>query len=66
MTRWTTKHRLPCTALQDGWTPLLVASGKGHLQVVRLLLAQGADKEAIFNQVGAVHLKPNGCMWHPL
>ena len=35
---------LPC--VQDGWTILMEASKKGHLEVVQVLLAAGADKEA--------------------
>ena len=29
----------------DGWTPLMVASAKGKPEVVRVLLAAGADKD---------------------
>ena len=29
--------------LQDGWTPLLVASMRGHDRIVELLIAAGAD-----------------------
>jgi hypothetical protein len=31
------------TVQTDGWTPLLIASGKGHVEVVRALLEAGAD-----------------------
>jgi ankyrin repeat protein len=31
---------------QDGWTPLCIASQEGHLEIVRALLAKGADVEA--------------------
>lgn len=36
-------------ALQDSWTPLHVASDKGHLDVVRELLAAGANVDAADN-----------------
>ena len=42
-------HPCPCTLptpLQDGFTPLNNAAFKGHLEIVRLLLDRGADKEA--------------------
>ena len=39
--------------MQVGWTPLHVAAKKGHLQVVELLVAKGADVEAK-DKVGAV------------
>ena len=32
--------------VQDGWTILMEASKKGHLEVVQVLLAAGAVKEA--------------------
>ena len=32
--------------LQDGFTPLLYAVANGHLDIVRLLLDRGTDKEA--------------------
>ena len=32
--------------LQAGWTALLVAAQKGHVEVARVLLVAGADKEA--------------------
>ena len=31
------------TAMNDGWTPLHVASQMGHLEVARELLARGAN-----------------------
>ncbi len=31
------------TVQTDGWSPLLIASGKGHVEVVRALLRAGAD-----------------------
>ena len=33
-------------ARQDGWTPLNIASHKGHVEVVGALLAKGVDVEA--------------------
>ena len=45
-------------APQDGRTPLRVAAGKGDLEVVRSLLAGGANKDSTGNNplawVGAV------------
>ena len=35
-----------CRAPQNGYTPLLLASGHGHAAVVEQLLAAGADIEA--------------------
>ena len=32
--------------VQDGWTPLLKAALEGHVDVVKALLAAGAEKEA--------------------
>ena len=37
--------------LQDGWSPLMVASNKGHLVVVKTLIEAGADVNQI-NEVG--------------
>jgi ankyrin repeat protein len=37
--------------LQDGWTPLYVAAGNGHLPVVGQLLGAGAALDAA-NKVG--------------
>ena len=31
--------------VQDGWTSLLIAADEGHIEVVRVLLAAGADAE---------------------
>ena len=59
-------------ALQDGWTPLHWASYYGHLDVVKFLVEQGADKEAA-NEVCAA-LRAHGtrpymggfCVWDSL
>ena len=32
---------------QNGWTPLSIAAGNGHLPVVEYLVERGADIEAI-------------------
>ena len=32
-------------ANKDGWTPLIVASNKGHTEIVEILIRAGADKE---------------------
>ena len=34
------------SCLQDGWTAMMHAAGKGHVEVVDRLLAAGADKDA--------------------
>ncbi len=47
------------TLLQDGWTPLHIAAQHGHVEVERLLLDKGANKEAASN-VGAV--RPLMCL----
>lgn len=39
---------------QDEWTPLLAACSNGHVQVVKTLLAVGADIEARSGTVGDV------------
>jgi hypothetical protein len=39
-------HALRSAASQGGNTPLLLAAHKGHLEVARLLLEHGAEKEA--------------------
>ena len=36
----------PMFVAQDGFTPLIYASLKGHEAVVKVLLAAGCDKEA--------------------
>ena len=39
-------HGADVNARQEaGWTPLMVASGRGHAKVVEALLDAGADKE---------------------
>ncbi len=35
--------------IQEGWTALMSAARYGHLEVVRLLLQAGADKEKTTN-----------------
>lgn len=40
-----TPAALPC--LQDGNTPLHLAATEGHAKVVEVLLAAGADKQAV-------------------
>ena len=42
--------------MQDGFTPLHCAAGKGHLEVVQLLLRHRADKE-LKNQWGKKPVK---------
>ena len=44
------QHIITCLlCTQDGQTALILASEKGHLEVVTLLLANGADTEAKTN-----------------
>ena len=38
-------HECDVNATKDGWTPLLVSCYKGHMDVIKLLLARGADIE---------------------
>ena len=38
--------------VQDQWTPLQLAAMEGHADVVRVLLAAGADRSAV-TKVGA-------------
>ncbi len=45
----------PHRALQDGITPLSIAVQNNHLEVVRLLLGHGANKQATL-KVGAERL----------
>jgi len=42
------EHRLDVNSrgLDDNWTPLHLASRMGHMEVARILVEQGADKEA--------------------
>ena len=44
--------------MQDGFTPLHCAAGKGHLEVVQLLLRHRADKELKGNQGYHGNTKP--------
>ena len=46
-TRVLTRERLP----QGGATPLFIAAGNGYLEVAKLLLAAGADKNAAATKV---------------
>lgn len=46
---------LPCLYAQDGWTSLLLAAKKSHIEVVQCLLDHGADVNAA-NQVPVVAL----------
>ena len=39
----TTHPACLCTHSQDGWTPLIMAAGKGHVEVVKVLQEMGAD-----------------------
>ena len=36
---------ITCYISQDGYTPLYVSSQKGHVEVVKALLAAGVDKD---------------------
>lgn len=42
-----------CVHMQWGQTPVSIAAEKGHVEVVRALLAAGADKEAATTLVRA-------------
>ena len=44
--------------LQDGWSPLLIASFKGHLEVVKSLIEAGANINQA-NKVGTIPVKIN-------
>jgi hypothetical protein len=38
---------MPGRAPQNGWTPLFIAAHQGHLAMVDLLVAKGADTDAL-------------------
>ena len=46
---------IPFSTLQDGWTPLIWAAGRGHADVVRLLLSAGANIEAADEVILMIH-----------
>ena len=41
-------------ALEDGWTPLYLAVNHGHLEVIRELLAAGADPSVRAVAIGSI------------
>lgn len=50
--------------MQDCRTALMNAAEKGHVEVVRVLLAMGADKEAVDQVRASVLFVTNGqCCW---
>ncbi len=53
--------------MQYGATPLYMAAQKGHLEVVRLLLDKGANKEAASKvNCWAPHCLYAACVWWAL
>ena len=50
---WLTAHAHKDKANNHGDTPMVVAAGSGHAEVVRLLLEAGADKDKANNRASA-------------
>jgi ankyrin repeat protein len=48
-----------CPPVQDGWTPLFIASEYGHLEVVKALIERRADVEAKFkvSRTSSIHAR---------
>jgi len=51
----------PPPPAQGGWTPLKSASKNGHVEVVKVLLDRGADKEAKTTVVMMAHTDTRAC-----
>ncbi|CAM9089781.1 unnamed protein product [Chrysoparadoxa australica] len=55
-----TREALPCADVEatarEGWTPLMLACGAGHVEVVRSLIAAGADLSAKDKAYGSTPL----------
>lgn len=53
---------LHCSHLQEGWTALMAASRKGHLNIVDQLLVHGADldmRDCVSDPLLAAHILPH-------
>ena len=51
-----------CIIYQDGWTALMYASRKGHMEVVKLLLDHGANKD-LQDEVRIIYVVFYVCMY---